>query len=158
MAHPLYVLSKKILMANEHSCYQDHLDTLSVQCKVKESLYLETRCGTWNRLMLGCHPGQFSFILHAASDTLPMAMNLRRWHIQCNAKCSLCNCTRPTTAHILSGCPVALSHLLFDMIRCYIVWLQESQPLLLSLMLFMSMQIYQACMLMNLHLVLSLLY
>jgi len=36
-------------------------------------------------------------------------MNLRRWSIQSNAKCSLCNSLRPTTAHVLSGCPVALS-------------------------------------------------
>jgi len=29
--------------------------------------------------------------------------------IQCNAKCDLCGSSRPTTAHVLSGCPVALS-------------------------------------------------
>ena len=109
VARPLYVLSKKILMADERTRYQDHLDTLSVQSKVKDSLSLETSCGTWNRLMLGCHPGQFSFILRAASDTLPTAVNLKRWRIQCSAKCSLCDCTRPTTAHILNGCPIALS-------------------------------------------------
>ena len=47
--------------------------------------------------------------LHAASDTLPTAVNLRCWHIQCDVKCPLCNWTSPTTAHVLSGCPVALS-------------------------------------------------
>ena len=36
-------------------------------------------------------------------------MNLQRWRIQCDAKCSLCGCARPTTAHVLNGCPVALS-------------------------------------------------
>jgi len=109
MARPLYVLSKKILTSNERSRYEDHLDTLSVQYKFKDSACLETHCGTWNRLLLGCPPGQFSFILRAASDTLPTAVNLQRWRIQCDAKCSLCGCARPTTAHILSGCPVALS-------------------------------------------------
>ncbi|XP_065883967.1 uncharacterized protein [Dysidea avara] len=55
------------------------------------------------------HPGQLSFLLRAASDTLPTAMNLRRWNIQCHAKCVLCDSSRPTTAHVLGGCPVALS-------------------------------------------------
>ena len=59
--------------------------------------------------MLGCHPGQLSFILHAASDTLPTAVNLQHWHIQCNAMCPLCGCVRPTTAHILDGCATTLS-------------------------------------------------
>ena len=88
IARPLYVLSKKILMTNEYSQYQDHLDTFSVQCKVKDSLCLETHYGTWNRLMLGCHPGQLSFILRAACYMLPKAMKLKHWHIQCSAKYS----------------------------------------------------------------------
>ena len=57
----------------------------------------------------GFHPGQLSFLLRASSDTLPTAVNLRRWHIQCGAKCTLCDSNRPTTAHILGGCPIALS-------------------------------------------------
>ena len=70
---------------------------------------LESSCGSWNRLLLGCNPGQFSFILRAASDTLPTAVNLQRWHIQCSAKCALCGSAQPTTAHVLGACPVALS-------------------------------------------------
>ena len=89
--------------------YVDHLDTLSVQYKLKESVCLETHCGTWSQLLLGCHPGQFSFIPCSTLDTLPTAVNLQCWHIHCDAKCSLYGCARPTTAHILSGCPVALS-------------------------------------------------
>jgi len=89
MARPLYLLSKKMLSANEHSQYDKHLDTLSVQCKLRNSVQLETCCGSWNRLLLGCHPGQFSFILRAASDTLPTAVNLQHSHIQCDLKCPL---------------------------------------------------------------------
>ena len=59
--------------------------------------------------MLGCYSGQLLFILRAASNTLPTAVNLQRWHIQCNVKCSLCECVQQTTAHILNGCPTALS-------------------------------------------------
>ena len=108
MARQLYLLSKKLIAADERSCYNKHLDTLSVQCKLKDSVSLESCCGTWNRLLLGCNPGHISFVLRAASDTLPIAVNLQRWRIQCSAKCSLCGCTQPTTAHVLGGCPSAL--------------------------------------------------
>ena len=53
--------------------------------------------------------GQFSFILLTASDTLPTSVNLKCWHIRCGAKCTLCGHSQLTTAHILDGCPVALS-------------------------------------------------
>ena len=109
MARQLYLLSKKLIAADECSCYNKHLDTLSVQCKLKDSVSLESCCGTWNRLLLGCNPGHISFVLRAASDTLPTAVNLQRWRIQCSAKCSLCGCTQPTTAHVLGGCPSALT-------------------------------------------------
>ena len=49
--------------------------------RLSDSVRLETCCGSWNRLLLGCHPGQFSFILRAASDTLPTAVNLQHWNI-----------------------------------------------------------------------------
>ena len=78
MARQLYLLSKKLIAADERSCYNKHLDTLSVQCKLKDSVSLESCCGTWNRWLLGCNPGHISFVLQAASDTLPTAVNLRR--------------------------------------------------------------------------------
>jgi len=109
MAYPLYLLSKKLLRADELSRYDNHLDNLSVQCELEDSVCLESSCRTWSRLLLGCHPGHLSFILRAASDILPKPVNLQRWHIQCDVKCLLCGHTRPTTAHVLGGCPVALS-------------------------------------------------
>ena len=59
--------------------------------------------------MAGFHPGQLSFLLRAASDTLPTEVNLRRWCIQSDVRRTLCDSSRPTTAHILGGCPVALT-------------------------------------------------
>ena len=109
MARHLYLQSKKLAAADERSRYDKHLDTLSVHCKLKDSVSLESCCGTWNRLLLGCNPGQLFFILRAASDTLPTLVNLQRWNIQCSAKCILCGGTQPTTAHILGGCPSALT-------------------------------------------------
>ena len=63
MARQLYLLSKKLIAADECSCYNKYLDTLSVQCKLKDSVSLESCCGTWNRLLLGCNPGHISFVL-----------------------------------------------------------------------------------------------
>ena len=109
MVRRLYLESKKLAANDERLRYDEHLGTLSVQCKLKDSVSLDYRCGTWNRLLLGCNPGHFSFILRAASDTLPTAVHLRRWNIQCGAKCTLCGSTQPTTAHVVGGCPSALT-------------------------------------------------
>lgn len=108
-ARSLYLKAKSRLLNDTKSTCQSHLQTLSVQSKFEDSAKLETTCRTWNRLLSGLHPGQLSFILRASSDTLPTEVNLCRWNIQCGAKCALCDSPRPTTAHVLSGCPVALS-------------------------------------------------
>ena len=108
IARSLYLQAKKLVAAEEHSYYDNHLDTLSVRSKLKESVTLESGCRTWNRSLLGCNPGQLSFILCAASDTLPTSVNLKCWHIQCGARCSLRGCTQPATAHVLGGCPTSL--------------------------------------------------
>ena len=100
--------AKHLLRDHIASQCRDHLQTLSVQSKFKGSVELEESCKTWNRLLSGFHPGQLSFLLRAASDTLPTAVNLQRWSIQCEAKCSLCDSHRTTTAHVLSCCPTAL--------------------------------------------------
>ncbi|XP_065896220.1 uncharacterized protein [Dysidea avara] len=108
-ARSLYKRAKDDLTSKITSDSEAHLNQLTVQCKFLDSARLETSCRTWNKLMTGFHPGQLSFLLRASSDTLPTAVNLRRWHIQCGAKCTLCDSNRPTTAHILGGCPIALS-------------------------------------------------
>ena len=108
-ARSLYLKAKsQATQYNKLQC-ENHLQKLTVQSKFSSSAELERSCKTWNRLLAGFHPGQLSFLLRAASDTLPTAVNLRRWSIQCDAKCLLCDCTRPTTAHVLNGCPVALT-------------------------------------------------
>jgi len=109
LARSLYKTAKDQLTSITVSDNEAHLNQLTVQCKFLDSAKLETSCRTWNKLLSGFHPGQLSFVLRAASDTLPTAVNLRRWHIQCDAKCTLCDSNRPTTAHILGGCSVALS-------------------------------------------------
>ena len=108
-ARSLYVKAKNQLRDYTKSQCENHLQTLSVQSKFEGSAELENPCKTWNRLLKGFHPGQLSFLLRAASDTLPTPVNLQRWSLQCCARCSLCDTNHPTTAHVLSGCPVALT-------------------------------------------------
>ena len=108
-ARSLYMKAKKLLSNNIKSNCNTHLQTLTVQCKFADSAQLEDSCKTWNRLIAGFNPGQLSFLLRAASDTLPKAVNLRRWRIQSDVHCMLCASSRPTTAHILGGCLVALT-------------------------------------------------
>ncbi|XP_065907873.1 uncharacterized protein [Dysidea avara] len=107
-ARKLYTASKHLAISRELTLCKEKLDTLSVQCKFESSAVLEADSKLWNRLLLGFHPGQLSFVLRASSDTLPTPLNLRRWHIQTGATCSLCLSPRPTCHHVLNGCPVAL--------------------------------------------------
>jgi len=109
LARSLYVTAKRQLKDHTKKQCEDHLQTLSVQSKFQNYTELETSSRTWNRLVMGFHPGQLSFLLHAESDTLSIAVNLLRWSFQSEAKCSLCDSQRPMTAHVLSGCPAALN-------------------------------------------------
>ena len=95
------------IKSNTANHWNTHLSSLSVQCKLIEAVNLEQESQVWKRIRDGLPAGQLSFILRAASDTLPTPLNLRRWKIQCGAKCPLCGNSRPTVAHILNGCPVA---------------------------------------------------
>ena len=83
-ARSLYVKAKHLLrdhLLRDRTTIQcnDHLQTLSVQSKFEGSAELEDSCKTWNWLLSGFHPGQLSFLLRAASDTLPTAVNLQQW-------------------------------------------------------------------------------
>ena len=50
-----------------------------------------------------------SFCLKATFNVLPCPSNLKRWHaISTEPSCTLCHTSPCTTAHILSGCKVAL--------------------------------------------------
>ena len=88
--------------------WDTNLNKLSVQNKFLDVSRLEHSNRVWNRIMAGLPAGQLSFLLRAGSDTLPTPLNLKRWKIQTDSKCSLCGCNLPTVHHILSGCPIAL--------------------------------------------------
>ena len=94
IACSLYLQAKKLVVDEEHD---NHLDTLSVQSKLKDSVALASGCRIWHRLLIGCNPGQLSFIFCAASDILPTSVNLKHWHKQCG--------TCYTNAH---GCRTSL--------------------------------------------------
>ena len=107
-AKQIIKLASANIKSNMASYWNTHLSSLSVQSKLTEAVNLEQESQVWKRIRDGLLAGQLSFILRAASDTLPTPLNLRRWKIQCGAKCSLCGNSRPTVAHILNGCSVAL--------------------------------------------------
>ena len=50
-------------------------------------------------------PTVFPSTVCVASDTLPTAINLQRWSIQCEAKCLLCDSHCHTTAHVFKLLP-----------------------------------------------------
>jgi len=108
-ARSLYITAKQLLSNDVKSNCEAHLEKLTFQSKFGASAKLETTCRSWRRLMAGFHPGQLSFLLCEVSDTLPTEVNLRRWCIQSDVRCTLCSSCRPTTAHILGGCSVALT-------------------------------------------------
>ena len=63
----------------------------------------------WRRTLQGLPFNQLSFLLGAASDTLPSPLNLVRWRYLVHSKCPLCGSQFPTTKHILNARPVAPS-------------------------------------------------
>ena len=70
---------------------------------------LEKENRVWNHIKDSLPPGQLSLILRAASDTLPTPLNLHRWKIRTDSKCSLCNSIHPTVNHILNAGPTSLN-------------------------------------------------
>ncbi|MGY8822248.1 MAG: reverse transcriptase domain-containing protein [Pseudomonadales bacterium] len=62
---------------------------------------------SWHSL-LATPASLISFALGATFDTLPSPSNLVRWRITTEASCYLCSKSICTSAHILSGCHVAL--------------------------------------------------
>jgi len=69
-AKKLYHACKTIAAAEEKAQCVQKLNSLSVQCKFSDAAFLETSNQLWNRLLLGFHPGQLSFILRASSDPI----------------------------------------------------------------------------------------
>ena len=85
------------------------LEELTVQTKFSDACSLEKENRVWNRIKDSLPPGQLSFILRAASDTLPTPLNLCRWKMHTDSKCSLCNSIHPIVNHILNACPTSLN-------------------------------------------------
>ena len=108
---PAKTLKKQLfssLKVSREGEFTSHLEGLEVQSKLLDSIDLESSSKIWKRIMHGLPARQMSFILRAATDTLPTPLNLARWRIQVDPKCPLCGNPCPTTAHVLNGCQRAL--------------------------------------------------
>ena len=103
-------LCKQSVIDLKSTHWNSHLQSLSVQNKFADVVTLENQPEHVRKKIVnfGLPRGQLSFLLKAALDTLPTPLNLKRMKIQCSSKCYLCSNPRPTTAHILNGCNVAL--------------------------------------------------
>ena len=73
--------------------WSSHLNSLLVQRKFGDVCTLEKENRVWARIMDGLSAGQLSFILRAASDTLPTPLNLKRWKQKVDSKCMLIKAT-----------------------------------------------------------------
>ncbi|MCP4489606.1 MAG: hypothetical protein GY820_20160, partial [Gammaproteobacteria bacterium] len=62
----------------------------------------------WKEILYGMSPSMLSFILNSVQNTLPHPINLRRWKIEPQAICGLCNWKNAGIGHILCGCKFAL--------------------------------------------------
>jgi hypothetical protein len=62
---------------------------------------------SWNRLMYDLSPSQLGFAMKSLVNMLPTPDNLARWRYG-DYPCKLCGAMKPTPAHILSNCKVAL--------------------------------------------------
>ena len=100
---------KVIFDKMERSKWDERLSRLTVQNKFIDACVLEKDSGVWRRILQGLPSRQLSFLLRAASDTLPTPLNLVRWRYRVDPTCSLCGSHTSTTKHILNACPVALS-------------------------------------------------
>ena len=98
-ARSLYKKAKDQLSKTVLDC-ESHLNHLTVR-GIQPGWRLLVVLG--KKLLLGFHPGLFSFLLRASSNTLPTAVNLHRWHIQSDAKCTLCNSNRLTHLEWMSS-------------------------------------------------------
>ena len=104
-----YITETKLQTGSEDlqtNHWNEHLATLLVQCKFSNVVSLEGEQHLWSKLMrMVC----LRVNILPGSDTLPTPLNLRRMKIQCGGLCKLCRSPQPTTAHILSSYPEALS-------------------------------------------------
>ena len=81
---------------------------LSVQRKFLKVIELEGKNWVLKQILQGLLVGQLSSLMRADSDTIPTPLNLRKWIIQVDPKCCVCE-NQPTVHHTLSNCPTALT-------------------------------------------------
>ena len=80
-------LQSKLAVAHEHLNYDEHLGTLSVQSKLKDSITHESSCRTWNRLLLGYKPRSVFFY---SSCSLWHSVYISQFRTLAGAKWTLC--------------------------------------------------------------------
>ena len=95
-------------MTNKHKeACMEKVKSLVVQGNTLALADAEATDFTWKSHIYDLRAGTLKFLVNAVIDTLPTAVNLKRWKKTSSDKCKLCK-GRQTTAHCLNICKVAL--------------------------------------------------
>ena len=86
----------------------NHVKTLTLQGNILSLAAFEKEDIIWKSYMFNLKAGTLKFLLNASIDTLPTAVNLKRWKKSPSHLCKLCR-GRQTTNHVLNACKVALN-------------------------------------------------
>ena len=102
----------------------NHVKNLTLQGNILTLAAFEKEDIIWKSYMYSLKAGTLKFLLNASIDTLPTAVNLKRWKKSPSDVCKLCR-GRQTTNHVLNACKIALNSKRYtwrhDSILSYIV-------------------------------------
>ena len=89
---------------HKYQC-MEKVKSLAVQGQTLALASAENSDFTWKSHLYDLKAGTLKFLVNAVIDTLPTAVNLKRWMKSSSDKCKLCK-GRQTTAHCLNICTV----------------------------------------------------
>ena len=99
---------KKSVRLQDQTQLTEHVKKLTLQGNTLALGAAEEEDVIWKSYMFSLKAGTLKFLLNASIDTLPTAVNLKRWKKSPSDMCKLCR-GRQTTNHILNCCSVALN-------------------------------------------------
>ena len=99
---------KKSVRLQDQTQLTEHVKKLTLQSNTLALGAAEEEDVIWKSYIFSLKAGTLKFLLNASIDTLPTAVNLKRWEKSPSDMCKLCR-GRQTTNHILNCCSVALN-------------------------------------------------
>ena len=122
--HSIQQKARLMAKTKDQEKLTDHVKKLTLQGNILALAAAEKQDVIWKSYMFNLKAGTLKFLLNASIDTLPTAVNLKRWKKSPSDLCTLCK-GRQTTNHVLNTCSIALNSKRFtwrhDTILQYIV-------------------------------------